>query len=597
MESKLLTGFLTSFDVSLGRFMERLEGKTCPELFLAASLASRLLADGHICVNLKDYAGYSFELPNTQECITAPSFEKWQDNLIRTKVVGEPPSYRPLILDGPFLYLYRYWRYENTLADLIRKRASVQNERIDCDLFLKSIKRLFPETARRDPDWRKVATFASTFKKLCLISGGPGTGKTYLAARIVAVLMEQAKVNPLHIALSAPTGKAAARLQESFRACRDELNLDLPREAFTIHRLLKLLPHSDRTPFSLDNPLPYEVIIVDEASMVDLPLFTKLVEAMKPEAHLILLGDKDQLASVEPGAVFGELCDVAGAGFYSDNFAGHCFRATGQKVPIAEKTHLLSDNIVVLRENFRFPRESALNRISNAVREGDVDSFFTLCENYPGEIIWKPIPSPAALFDLLAEEIHAGYATYLKAADAKEAFEKFQDFRILCAVREGPYGTENLNRLTEHLFRKERLLTFNTPWYERMPIMITKNDYALSLFNGDCGFILRDGNKRGHLAAFFPAEEGKFRSFPPERLPPFEKVYAMTVHKSQGSEFDAVLLILPDRPTPVLTRELLYTAITRARKKITIAASKEIMKYAISRKTERTSGLARYLGG
>lgn len=593
MNREEITVPLSDFDLLFGRFMEQLAGAPAPEVFLAACLASSHLASGHICVDLKDYAGASIFFPHAQTGLAAPPWDRWAECLRCSKVVGEPFDYRPLILDDSLLYLYRYWRYERRLADLIIQRAGQVDNKYDPERFKAEIESLIPPSDGDQTNWLKVAAFTAATKKLALISGGPGTGKTYLTARIMALLTKLEAPRLLNIALVAPTGKAATRLMESIQDARWHLpHIPLPTETFTLHRLLKMRPHHPSSPYTPENPLPYEVIMMDEASMVDLPLFSRLLYALRDDARVILLGDKDQLASVEPGAVFGELCNTSAAAGYSFDFVGECKKITGEELPPSPPRGALSDSLVVLRKNFRFPAQSAIHQLSEAVRNGDEGSFMETLRSKGGEVTWVRWESWKNLSAMMEEIIVRGYAPYLKAKEVEEAFSLFHKFRVLCAIREGPLGMENVNRLIESILAKKGLLSPGRPWYQKMPVMITKNDYGLRLMNGDCGLILREKN---YLAAFFPDEEGKMKSYHPAHLPPYETVYAMTVHKSQGSEFDEVLVVLPDRLSPVLTRELLYTAVTRARERLAIIASEEILLATLNRKTERTSGLARLL--
>jgi len=412
--------------------------------------------------------------------------------------------------------------------------------------------------------------------------------------------MEQWPERPWRVALCAPTGKAATRLQESVRAAREELirfkriGYFIPTEAVTIHRLLKLRHHRPDIPFTPTNPLPYDIIVVDEASMIDLPLFSLLLAALRPETRLIMMGDMYQLASVEPGRVFGELCDREESGHYRPSLASRYRNVTGEELPVTPNPRLLTDNVVTLTENYRFSTISGIGHLSALVKEGKVGEVLSfLREGKAADVSW--LPETGSLPQFLDPFLRRGYAPYLHATDQEEAFSLFQGFRILCALREGPAGVEHVNRLAETLLHRQGLVVRQAPHYRGKPIMITQNDYALMLFNGDCGIFLPENAPPHRLQAYFMGANGELRAFSPSRLPPHEPVYAMTVHKSQGSEFAEILIILPDRPSPLLSRELLYTAITRAREKVTILATEEVLKFTVSRKMERTSGLGLWL--
>lgn len=595
MEREAVTLNLGAFDVFFGRFMEELNGKPCQELFLASCLASSHLTEGHICVDLTKYVGKSIAFLNSGEAFACPPLDEWIHALSQSPVVGQPFEYRPLILDGHRFYLYRYWRYERLLADSIIRRAGEEVYGLDLSRLQRGISSLISDFPGDEINWHKVAIFLALTRKISFVSGGPGTGKTYLTARIVALLLEMASPKPLNIALAAPTGKAANRLQESIREVRiSSPYLEMPTETYTIHRLLKMRSHSPVSPYTPDNPLPYDVVIVDEASMIDLPLFSRLLQALSDEARIVLLGDKDQLASVEAGAVFGDLCSVAEEGGYSKDFALKCEQVTGQQIPIARERKSLSDSIVVLKRNFRFSTDSAIHEAAEAVKAGDSSRLVNVLQDGGSEVEWKEWETSLQLASLIEETVTAGYSPYLKENKIEDAFQAFNQFRVLCAIREGPFGVENVNRLIEYILAKKGLIIPRQPWYEGMPVMITKNDYGLMLMNGDCGLIMKERGKT-YLSAFFPDDRGGYKSFFPENLPAYETVFAMTVHKSQGSEFDRVLLILPDRPSPILTKELFYTAITRARRKITIIGTKDILLYALEHRTERLSGLSNLL--
>ncbi|MCX7983037.1 MAG: exodeoxyribonuclease V subunit alpha [Syntrophales bacterium] len=586
---------VSDFDITFAQFMEELGESPSEELFLAACLVSHHIAQGHICVDLKKYSGQTLFFPEAKKTYLCPPFETWWHILSQSPVVGTPFSYRPLILDGHLIYLYRYWRYERSLAEHILKKGQEKTRLPDPARLRNILEQVFASSRADETDWLQVAAFMAARKKLTFISGGPGTGKTYLTARIVALFHELQSPQSINIALAAPTGKAAARLQETLREAKSFLpDKEISAETFTLHRLLKMRPHKPASYYSPSNPLPYDVVILDEASMVDLPLFSRLLSALREDTRIILLGDKDQLASVEAGAVFGELCSAAERSGYSDEFASECLEVTGQGIPVSPTPGRLSDSLVVLKKNFRFSPASAIHQAAEAVKEGNGTRFLEILKDQREEVEWRIWQNWTHLTSLIEDIVTEGYAPYLKAASAEETFHFFNQFRVLCAIREGPFGVENMNRLIEYILAKRGYIVPFRPWYEKMPIMVTKNDYGLLLMNGDCGIILRD-KKANRLVAFFPEEMGGFKSFHPGNLPTHEPVFAMTVHKSQGSEFDRILLILPDRATPVLSRELLYTAITRAKRKITIIGSEVVLIDALNHKTERTSGLTKLL--
>lgn len=594
------SSLFSELDLQFARFMSRLSGGGSAEIFLGAALASRSRREGHICLDLPSMAGKPLPDGGSSE-VTCPELSAWRRALESSPVVGRPGDYHPLTLDGPRLYLYRYWNYEKRLAEFLKTRGSSAGTTIDEILLKDGLNRLFPGINQKEADWQKVAAFASVMKSLCVISGGPGTGKTFTVAKILALLLEQSRGRHLRIALSAPTGKAAARLKEAIQdareklACPAEIKAAIPEEASTIHRLLQSIPGSPYFQYNEKKTLPADVVVVDEASMVDLALLSKLAAAVPASARLILLGDKDQLASVEAGAVLGDICDTGHVHSFSPEFRLALKRIAGEEVeagPDGADEPPIRDCIVQLQKSYRFGSDSGIGAVSRAVNDGDSRRALGLMKNAGHEDIeWQELPRPERLFRVVKERIIRGFSAYLKATDPGETFDLFNRFRILCALREGPFGVYALNLLTEEVLRKEGLIKQEGRWYFGRPVMITRNDYSLKLFNGDVGIILPSSESSREPRAYFPSEEGTIRKFPPLRLPEHETVYAMTVHKSQGSEFDQVLLLLPDVSAPVLTRELIYTGITRARKRVEVWGKEEVFHTAVSRRIERTSGL------
>jgi len=345
-----------------------------------------------------------------------------------------------------------------------------------------------------------------------------------------------------------------------------------------------------------------DCVVVDEASMVDLALMSKLVQGLPEQARLILLGDKDQLASVEAGAVLGDICDTGNTHSFSRRFGSNIKMITGCNIDVdelhGENEPAIQDCICQLQKSYRFGSDSGIGVVSGAVNAGDEDlAIALLMGGKYGDIEWKELPQPNALSRAIKDTVLGGFKDYLRASDPWDIFQLFDRFRMLCALREGPYGVVALNTLVEQILMKEKLIEPDMKWYPGRPVLITSNDYNLRLFNGDVGIVLPDPGANNDLRVFFPAADGTMRRFHPIRLPEHETVYAMTVHKSQGSEFDGLLLLLPDRESPVLTRELIYTAITRARERVEIWGTERVFRTAISRRIERTSGLRDALWG
>ena len=555
-------------DEQFARLMVRLHGEPHELLEEAARMVSAWRAAGHPCMPLSALADPG----------KAPA-----KRLLATAVVGTPGEWKPLVLDAAGrLYLHRYWKYERDLAGSIRARAEASPPKIDAALLLQGLDELF--TLNQVPghtgaDQRRAAEQAVR-GHFSVITGGPGTGKTRTVAGILALLHAQ---DPgTRFALAAPTGKAAARLTEAITAALDNYPArDAIPVATTLDRLLGTTPDSPLPRFTAAVPLAVDVVVVDEASMVGLAMMAKLFAAVPPTARLILLGDRDQLASVEPGHVLGDIC--GGVTASTDLFAP----AGG-----------LSDRIVELRENFRFAKGSAIGEVSALVQRGKVEEVLTMLrENAAPDLHARTLPEPGGLRSALHKLVESAWAPMLRAPTPALALAAMSSFRLLCAVRRGPWGVEHLNRQCEGALADAGLLKPGPAHYRGRPVLITRNDPALGLFNGDTGIILPDAESGGDFRAFFPALDGTVRRLLPHRLPPHETCWAMTVHKSQGSEWNEVLLVLPERDSPVLGRELIYTALTRARRRIELWSHAPTLRVALGRKVERSSGLRDALWG
>jgi exodeoxyribonuclease V alpha subunit len=585
---------LKDIDHHFADFICRQAGSGDACLKAAAALLSNGVVTGDVCLDLASALRDSAALvPGVG------SAQAWGERLRSFSVVGAPGEFKPLILDDSHrLYLHRYWRYEQELAAAILNRAAAA--KFDKALLQQGLNRLFPEHSG-ETDWQRVAALAAVSRRFCVISGGPGTGKTSTVVKVLALLLEQRGAGGCRIALAAPTGKAAARLKESIAAgaaCAEEVSGLIPDDVLTLHRLLGYLKGSCSFRHNSENPLPYDIVIVDEASMVSLPLMAKLVDALRQDARLILLGDRDQLASVEAGAVLGDICTAEGAHAFSPDFATLAAAVGGDQLRPDEASPALADAVVQLKKSYRFSSSSGIGKIGELVNDGDgAGALAAFRGGEFSDILLGETPPATALADALAEKILNGFGPYLRKRTAEEAFAEFGRFRILCAVRSGPYGVETVNRLVKERLAKAGLIHPGGRWYAGEPVMITCNDYNIGLFNGDVGLILPDPDSGGDLRAFFPSGTGAMRKVLPLRLPEHEPAFALTVHKSQGSEFDQVLLILPDRDAPILTRELIYTGITRAKKSVELLGAEELFVTAVKRRIERRSGLRERLWG
>ncbi|MES9845042.1 MAG: exodeoxyribonuclease V subunit alpha [Candidatus Sedimenticola sp. PURPLELP] len=583
---------LTELDLQFARFICRISGESTPKLGIAAALASSSTMSGHVCLDLDDWCGRVITAGEGQVKTRLPAKSSWMRALHATSVVGRPGEYRPLVLDEKGrLYLYRYWDYERQLAHDLLDRAGRAVTGLNERRLRQGLDELFSRSADTpDVDWQKVAAAVAAQRGLSVISGGPGTGKTTTVVRILALLVAQYDTPPA-IALAAPTGKAAARLQGSIRKAKQGLGLDqsvldaIPEHAQTLHRLLGGGHNTVQFRHNRENPLPLDLLILDEASMVDLALMSKLLQALPEKARLILLGDRNQLASVEAGAVLGDICG-SWTGL-SQGFRQQIERTTGEQLS-AEAGHAgpLSDSIVVLRHSYRFGGNSGIGRLADAVNRGDAQQALQLL----GSEDYDDIQMQS---EHLLESAASGYREYLNAvssgADEGVICDTFDRFRVLCATRQGEQGVAALNESICRYLEQKGMVRAERTWYPGRPILITRNDYNLHLYNGDIGITLAQAD--GSLRVCFRSAEGKVRRFSPSRLPEHETVFAMTVHKSQGSEFQRVLLALPRRDTPVLTRELVYTGLTRAGKSIEINTIQSIFEVSVERKLSRVSGL------
>ncbi|MGX2041288.1 exodeoxyribonuclease V subunit alpha [Methylocaldum sp. MU1018] len=576
-------------------YLGRLDGAPHEAVEWAAQLVYQAVAEGRVCIRLDDYAGAEIIAENGDAAIRLPELSDWLAILRNAKLVGEPGSFAPLILDASRrLYLARYWHYEKTLADGLMALAQSPCPEIDPVKLRAELGRLFAHNTAV-PDRQKLAAAVAALRRFCVISGGPGTGKTSTVVRILAALHSQSGERLLRIALSAPTGKAAARLQESIREQKAKLPLPqavldaLPETASTLHRLLGAKPDSVHFRHDRKNPLPVDVLVVDEASMIDLALMAKLIDALPKSARLILLGDKDQLASVEAGAVFGDLCESSG---YSPAFCDQLYAASGVEIPSGDLfTPALSDCVALLTHSHRFGSESGIGQLARLINGGHAKQAIELLAGgrHP-DIHWERARTGgrADLARTLERGYHAFFAAVDSGADPRDILRLFGRFRVLTAHREGDSGAAGINRLFEERLYARRRLRRGGRWYPGRPVIVTRNDYDLRLFNGDIGIAL---DTDAGLRVFFEDADGHIRGFSPARLPEHETVYAMTVHKSQGSEFDEIVLALPDAESPILDRPLIYTAITRARHRAEIQGSQKILDDAIKRVPERSSGL------
>jgi len=643
LRSLQAAAWISPLDRHFAEGMGRIGGDARPEVLLAAALASRHVGAGHVCLDLAGVAE-DLESAGVRIDLVLPPHEEWLELLRHSPLVcviaDETSASRqpaPLVLDSAGrLYLHRYWRLQENVANDLRSRAADRINSVDIPLLQAGLDRYFKTLdpaqhreegggegadrgnstlAAREPDRQRIAAALSVMQRLSVISGGPGTGKTSTVARILALIVEQALKageGAPTLTLVAPTGKAAATLADSIRRVALELDCDarikdaIPAEAATIHRCLGLGAYRSRTPrHHADNPLATDLVLVDEASMVDLVLMHRLLAAVPAHARLILLGDEHQLASVEAGAILGDICSSEASSGYSTGFAARLAEATGEAIEAGEERAglqngqdgpALRDCITRLTRSHRYAEGSGIAALSEAIREGNAEAALEVLDDADFPDVSRMDPGRAgSLSRELRQDIVAGYSEFLRESEPDGQLKALSAFRILTPHRRGPFGVEAMNRLVEALLQGEGLDSAETTDHARRPIMVTRNDYELGLFNGDIGVLT--SSSEGRPQAYFAAVEGDLRSVSPSRLPQHEPVYAMTIYKSQGSEFDRVAVVLPEHASDTLSRELLYTAITRARTAVRIHATHDSVLNAIQHRIDRSSGLGAILRG
>ncbi|WP_435105280.1 exodeoxyribonuclease V subunit alpha [Arhodomonas sp. AD133] len=610
-------GWLRPIDRALAQFVQAHRPADDPLIPLSAALVSHQLGRGHICMDLAALATTPDEqlaLPpeHADATVARPSAllagvdaDDWRERLLASDAVDTGDGNAPLVIDGSRLYLRRYWAYEQAVASALGQRLGV--ERPPPEPVREALERYFGP-GDGNADWQRIAAALAVDARFTVISGGPGTGKTTTVARLLAVVQERriaASGAPLRVHLAAPTGKAAARLGESLRStfgalpCPEPVRDALPNEVTTVHRLLGARADTRGFRHHRHNPLHTDLVVLDEASMVDLELMAALLDALPASARLILLGDKDQLASVEAGAVLGDLCagaEIPGYGEATRAWLAHA--ANTPDLP-GDRRGGLAEHIALLRHSYRFDAGSGIGRLAGAVNAGDGIAAREALAGAHEDVAWRAVAD--ADDPAFARMLTDGYADYLSllrdgTAAPAELLTAFNRFRVLCATRQGPWGVARINQLAEEALRAHGLAAASDGWYSGRPVMVTRNDRRLGLYNGDVGIALPAPDSP-RLRVYFEGAPGEApRAVLPSRLTAVETVFAMTVHKSQGSEFDHVAMVLPEHPGPLLTRELLYTGITRARRALTLlGADPEVLVTASTRRIHRASGLAQAL--
>ncbi|MCA0913397.1 exodeoxyribonuclease V subunit alpha [Marinobacter nauticus] len=694
-------GWIRPLDTGFARLIRELSEeqgeRPQPLVLLLAALTSHQVGRGHVCIDLAtllDDAGHTLALPpeepaNTglsesevanlqrlypQELLARVQLADCLTALQSSRAVSDGSVATPLVLNGTRLYLRRFWRYEQRIAEGIQQRLALPSPLDDpqsaaSQTLSTALGTLFRSS--EPVDYQKLACALAARNRFAVITGGPGTGKTTTVVNLLAALQAVAGESPeragrkYRIRLAAPTGKAAARLNESIGGAVSKLPLadlpgsvqldDIPTRVTTLHRLLGSRPDTRQFRHNQDNPLLVDILVIDEASMVDVDLMASVFDALPTGAQLILLGDKDQLASVDAGAVLGELCQRAFDAHYTPDTARWLAAITGAQVPaslVDNSGQPLDQAVAMLRKSYRFGQDSGIRQLAEAVNTSELTSQVLGQIRDAGfdDVIWlngqTPKPDPDQTLELICHHAISGspeafrnagqgrvvngqalptpvgYRHYLEVihscdltadspreawdAHAAEVLEAFNDFQVLCALRKGPWGVEGLNQRIAQQLLAEKLIHKSEGWYPGRPVLVTGNDYNLGLMNGDIGITFSvpwdkaaSGELKDTLRVAFPSGDstGGIRWISPSRLQQLETVYAMTVHKSQGSEFNHTCLVLPDRLSPVLTKELVYTGITRARNWFSlITGDAQVFKDSVSQQVVRASGLALRLG-
>ena len=583
-------GVLDPSDVHVAERVGRLGGETDERVLLAVALAVRAVRLGSVCVDLaavsRTVLGEGDELVDVS-ALPWPEPAGWLTACTAGPLVADgadaPPG-RPLRLVDGLLYLERYWGEEEVVRRSLAERAATGAPEVDLPRLRAGLDRLF---AAPGSERQRLAAAVTALRRVTVLAGGPGTGKTTTVARLLELLHDQPGPPP-RVALAAPTGKAAARLQEAVAAeLPPQLRAKVP-EAATLHRLLGWRPGNRRFRYDRTQRLPFDVVVVDETSMVSLTMMARLLDAVRPHARLVLVGDPDQLASVEAGAVLGDLARAAGRPEPALTAAlQEC--ATPAEEPVI-------NGVVTLRHVWRFG--GTIAEFAKAVQAGDADAAVAILRSGRSDLAFAPVEEPASAFDAVRPDVvQAGRALTdaALAGDTAAALAALEQHRVLCAHRRGPFG---VTRWSAEIERWLRAALPAAPagsglWYPGRPVLVTANDYDIGLFNGDTGVVVK--RPEGLRVAF--ARGGEPTLHPPSRLSEVATVHAMTVHRGQGSQFRRVTVVLPPAESPLLTRELLYTAVTRARELVRVVGTEDAVRAAVQRPVSRASGLRQRLAG
>jgi len=573
---------------------KKLTDSTDKSLLLSALVSSQL-AQGHVCIDLNQLDEIVDHWPSELRIIVLEILSRQTSALIDGKIISDGSILTPLVIDNNRLYLHRYWHYECKVAAKLLSPSTEEFSAVSAQVLKAKLDKYFNNVEQ--PDWQRIAAALTCNQLISVISGGPGTGKTTTVTKLLAIYIETQLMKgkrPI-IQLAAPTGKAAARLSESIAQAKAALMMPenvmslIPEQGKTLHRLLGARAKSKKFIHNADNPLLVDLLVIDEASMIDLPMMASIVDALSSQTRLVLIGDRDQLASVEAGSVLGDICAVPKLACYS--------RQQTQLLEIScgfsnneHSEYLFADHIAFLQKSYRFNSDSGIGELARVCNAGDVQGVERVINAGFNDLTWLV---PSSDEKQLLTPIIEGYANYIElmknSASPEQLLTGFNGFQVLCAQRVGPYGVEKINEQLEAYFEKRKLKESDNRWYSGRAIMITRNDNQMQLYNGDIGIACHDQSS-GQLKVWFE-QAGELRALLPSRLPAHESVFAMTVHKSQGSEFTHVMFVLA-QSTKVVNRELIYTAITRAKARFSFLGLEKVLKRAVGLTTKRSSGLA-----
>lgn len=567
-------------------------------LFHIIMALSHALGDGHSCLSLDGIAEkvlWKSEIGDAEnkDGFYFPNFSTLHDLL--SKLPIEHSSKLPVVFELDRLYLRRYWTFEVEVA--VKLNVFMENKfSIDTKNAKTIISALFNQKSFEEIDNQRVAVANSLDKQLSIIAGGPGTGKTTTVTKLLLAL-QMINNSSLRIAMAAPTGKAAQRLTESINKtkskviseCELPVNLleAIPEESSTLHRLLGPIKNSHNFKFNETNLLEIDILLIDEISMVDLPLMARILRALPDHARLILLGDADQLPSVAAGSILADIAPRDRLGYKSEN-ASYLNDLTGYELEVNPDG---IDHLSLLTYSHRFSGSGGIGKLADAVINGHEQVAWELLFSGEKEL---NLTTDEKLIDWITPLVERYIVPLFKSNDIDEAFTHLNNFRFLCATRKGDHGVKAVNETIEEILRKKGLVSFGSNLYHGKPIMVSANDYGLGLFNGDIGIVWK--NNQGKLLANFPTgkdedDNNTYRTLSPARLPQVETVFAMTIHKTQGSEFENIGMILPEQDSPILSRELIYTGITRSKEHIDMLSSEALFKKATSRRIQRYSAL------